>query len=118
MEAKTKRFPIENVLTVYTGYCMKQGVGIAQDVFSHLWPGIYTLTCAMKQPAAAKELERQHPGLRGIKPIEEGSGLAGCERFMSEARAIFGDTMAVDGPIPGESVGLDDELDHLSRVRR
>lgn len=114
----TKSFPIENVLTVYTGYCMKNGVGIAQDVFSHLWPGIFTLTCGAKQPQAAKELERQYPRLAEIKPIDDGSGLAGCKRFLREARAIFGDAMAVEGPIPGEAeTGLAAELDTIASAR-
>jgi hypothetical protein len=114
----TKAFPIENVLTVYTGYCMKAGVGIAQDVFDHFYPGIFTLGAAMKQPAAAAELLRQFPRLAEIAPIA--GGLAECERFLSEARRMFGDSMDVDGPMHARwsDSPIADELASLARARK
>jgi hypothetical protein len=115
----TKAFPIENVLTVYTGFCMKRGVGIAQDVFDHLYPGIMTLGSAAMQPKAADELKRQHPALAELPSIPEGGGLPACERVIAAARAIFGDTIAVEGPVAGASpTGLALELDEIERRRR
>lgn len=95
----SKAFPIENVLTVYTGVCMKTGVGIAQNVFDHLYPGIMTIGCAMKQPEAAQALAIQHPQLAAIRPIDQTEG--DYLRFLNDARVFFGDTIAVNGPLPG-----------------
>lgn len=113
-----KSFPIENVLTVYTGYCMKQGVGLAQDVFEHLWPGIYTLSCARLQPKAAAALLRQYPALGELPAIPEDGGLPACMHTLDAARRRFGDTLDIDGPLrDGEPVGVGRELAELTKAR-
>lgn len=101
-----KAFPLERVLTVFTGYCMRAGVGCAQDVFDHLYPGIMTIGCGAMQPNASAELLRQHPQLGELTPIREGGGTVECERFMVDAGAVFGRFLDVDGPValkPGEA---------------
>lgn len=110
----TKRFDTARVLTVYTGVCMKTGVGMAQDVFDHLYPGIMTLGCAKKQPEAAQALAIQHPQLAAIRPIDKTEG--DYLRFLNDARAIFGDTMAVSGPLPDAPDGLSFEMESIAKT--
>lgn len=111
-----KRFPTARVLTVYTGVCMGKGIGVAQDVFDHLYPGIMTLGCGAKHEEAAKELARQHPLLLGLSAIKPNTD--DYLRFLEQALTIFGETMTVEGPLPGggqTGVGL--ELAEINRIR-
>lgn len=114
-----KSFPIENVLTVFTGVCMKSGIGMAQDVFDHLYPGIMTLGCAAMQPRAARELLRQHPWLGDVpQPAEWNSGVVGP---FAEAAKIYagGAAVEIEGPIlDGPPTGLGLELEEIARIRK
>lgn len=107
------KFSTARVMTVYTGYCMGRGIGIAQDVFDHLYPGIMTLGCAAIQPKAALELERQFPQLRNIKPVVEGS--TDYLRFLNDATAMFGAEMDVIGSVTVTDAEIREAFDGLAK---
>jgi hypothetical protein len=111
----TKAFPIENVLTVYTGFCMKQGVGMAQDVFDHLYPGIMTLGCAAMADTAAKELLRQHPTLAELPTMPDDGGMPAVNRVVAAARKRFGDTLEVEGPHDVTETAISEAFDRFGK---
>lgn len=96
-----KELPLVDVLTVATGIMLAKGADF-QGVMDHFYPGIMTIGCAAMQPAAADEIQRQHPKMREFIRVH-GGGLSGnvqaIEDFVQLARTCFGQTLTLEGPL-------------------